>query len=455
MTARRYNRRMSRRASLMVIGLIGPVLGALLSPGPGLGPAGAVWSRLSPVGSAQAQTRIEVLGVGATQYPIAVANFASDGRAPQDVVGIVRSDLSRTGLFKLIDPQTTVTESTALNAADFRDKGADSVLGGTIARTPDGRYDIRYRLTDVVRQSSLLGESLTATEPDLRLAAHRVADAVYEKLTGEKGVFATRIAFVSKQGSRYRLNIADWDGEGIDTALNSPEPIISPVWSPNGDRLAYVSFEAQKPIVYVHTLASGQRTMVANFKGSNSAPAWSPDGRNLAVTLSRDGSSQLYMIDAHGGPARRVTSSSGIDTEPVFSPDGRSIYFTSDRGGAPQIYRIPAGGGDAVRITFGSGYNVSPRISPDGKTLAFITRRDGRYLVATKDLAGGGNEQVLSDGGLEESPSFSPNGRWIMYSTSAGGRDTLMMVSVDGRVKQRLPSTLGDYREPTWGPFLK
>ncbi|MFT4100936.1 MAG: Tol-Pal system beta propeller repeat protein TolB [Burkholderiaceae bacterium] len=405
--------------------------------------------------SAQAQMRIDVQGVGATQYPIAIATFSTDGRVPQDVVAVIRSDLTRSGMFKVIDPQTTLNESANVNGADFRNRGADSVLGGSITRTADGRYEIRYRLTDVVRQTPLVAEAIIVNEPDLRLAAHRVADAVYEKVTGEKSIFSTRIAFVTKQGTRYRLNVSDWDGENVQTPLNSPEPIISPVWSPEGDRLAYVSFEARKPIVYVHTLSTGQRIVVANFKGSNSAPAWSPDGRSLAVTLSRDGSSQLYLIDARGGEARRVTSSSGIDTEPTFSPDGRSVYFTSDRGGSPQIYRVSVGGGDASRVTFGSGYNVSPRMSPDGRTLAFVTRRDGRFFVATKDLAGGGTEQVLSDGGLEESPSFAPNGRWIMYATGAGGRDALMAVSVDGRVKQRLTSSLGDIREPTWGPFSK
>ncbi|HWS75068.1 MAG TPA: Tol-Pal system beta propeller repeat protein TolB [Quisquiliibacterium sp.] len=400
-----------------------------------------------------AQMRVDVSGVGATQYPIAIANFATDGRVPQDIVAIVRSDLTRSGAFKVIDPQLTLSDTAAVNYPDIRARGADAVLGGTISRMADGRYDIRYRLGDAVRQSAIGGESVIASESDLRFAAHRVADWVFEKLTGEKGIFSTRVAFVSKQGNRYRLNIADWDGENIQSPLTSPEPIISPSWSPDGSRLAYVSFEAKKPIVYVHTLATGQRRVVANFKGSNSAPGWSPDGSSLAVALTRDGLSQIYLIGADGsGSARRLTSSSGIDTEPVFSPDGRSLFFTSDRGGSPQIYRMALSGGEAVRVTFGSQYNVSPRISPDGKTLAFVTRRDGRYLVAVKDLAGGA-ERVLSDGGREEAPSFAPNGRWLMYATQAGGRDSLMAVTIDGRVKQRLTSASGDIREPTWGPF--
>ena len=405
---------------------------------------------------ASAQMRIDVSGVGATQYPIAIANFATEGRIPVEVVNVVRRDLTAIGAFKVIDPGTTLTDTATINAADLRAKGADAVLGGSIARLADGRYDIRYRLTDVVRGATIAGESVTAPEVDLRLAAHRIADVIHEKLTGEKGIFATRIAFVSKDGNRYRLNVADWDGENIVSPLTSPEPIISPNWSPDGNRLAYVSFESKKPVVYVHTLSSGRRVVAADFKGSNSAPAWSPDGRTLAVTLTRDGLSQLYLIDAGGGGTpRRITTSNGIDTEPTFSPDGRFIYFTSDRGGSPQIYRVPAGGGDPSRVTFGSSYAVSPRVSPDGRTLAFTSRRDGgRFFIAMKDLAGG-SETLVSDGGREESPSFAPNGRWIMYATQSGGRDTLMAASIDGRVKNRLTSTQGDIREPTWGPFSK
>lgn len=404
--------------------------------------------------AAQAQMRLDVSGVGATQYPIAIADFATDGRAPEQIADVVRSDLARSGSFRVIDPGLTLAESSDPDYATMRTRGADSVLGGSVSRLPDGRYDIRYRLSDAVRQNALGGESLVVSESDLRFGGHRVADWVFERTTGEKGIFSTRIAFVSKQGSRYRLNVADWDGENIASPLTSPEPIISPSWSPDGTRIAYVSFESRKPVVYVHTLATGQRTAVANFRGSNSAPAWSPDGRTLAVALTRDGLSQIYLIDADGGGSpRRLTSSPGIDTEPTFAPDGRSLYFTSDRGGSAQIYRMPLDGGPATRITFGSSYNVSPRVSPDGRLLAYVTRREGRFLVVVRDLAGTGPETVLSETGREESPSFAPNSRWVMFATHTGAHDSLVAVTVDGRVRQRLTSAAGDIREPTWGPF--
>jgi TolB protein len=402
---------------------------------------------------AQAQVRIDVSGVGATQLPISIASFATEGRVPQDIAAVVRANLTRSGTFRVLNPGRSVADTAPVDFASVRSAGAETFVAGSVSRLADGRFDIRYRLYDAVRQNLLAGESLVASEGDLRLAGHRISDAIFEKLTGEKGIFSTRIAFVTKQGNRFRLSIADWDGENVQSPLVSPEPIISPSWSPDGTRIAYVSFEAKKPVVYVHELASGTRTAVANFRGSNSAPAWSPDGRTLAVALTQDGLSQIYLINAaDGGNARRITRTSGIDTEPWFAPDGKSIYFTSDRGGAPQIYRMPVAGGDATRITFTGPYNVSPRVSPDGRQLAYVTRRDGRYFVGIKDLASG-NEALLTDGGREESPSFAPNGRWVMYTTQEGGRDLLMATSVDGRVKQRLTSSNTEIRESAWGPF--
>ncbi len=414
--------------------------------------AATIGALLVPL-TASAQMRIDVSGVGATQFPIAIGKFATDGRVPQDVAAVVSSDLARSGAFRVIDADAVLSDTATIDFVGMRGRGADSVLSGSVARLADGRYDIRYRLSDAVRQTTLGGQSLAVAESDLRFGGHKVADWVYEKITGEKGIFATRIAFVSTQGKRYKLNIADWDGENVVTPLNSPEPIMSPSWSHDGTRLAYVSFEARKPVVYVHTLATGQRKAVANFKGSNSAPAWSPDDRSLAVALTLEGQSQIYSIASDGnGTPRRLTSSTSIDTEPDFTPDGQSLYFTSDRGGSPQIYRMPASGGEATRITFTAPYNVTPRVSPDGESLAYVSRRDGRFLIVLRNLSSG-HEQVLSDGGQEESPSFAPNGRWVMYATQAGGRDSLVAASTDGRVRQRLTSNSGDIREPTWGPF--
>lgn len=405
--------------------------------------------------SAFAQFRVEVSGVGLTQLPIAIATFRGDDAAPQKIGAIVLADLERSGQFRGVNAAgSAIDEVTRPDVSAWRQKGADSLVTGSVTRLADGRYDVRFRLWDVVRGQDLGGQSFPVTQADLRLAAHRVADFIYEKLTGDKSVFSTRIAYVTKAGTRYNLWVADADGENAQSALASPEPIISPAWSPNGSQLAYVSFESRKPVVYVHDVSTGKRRLVANFRGSNSAPAWSPDGRTLAVTLSRDGGSQLFAIDSAGGEPRRLAQSGSIDTEPAYSPDGKNIYFVSDRGGAPQIYRMSATGGNPERVTFTGSYNISPALSPDGRWLAYISRVSGAFKLQVMELSSGAITS-LTDTASDESPSFSPNGRLIAYATSIQGREALMTTTLDGKIKARLAGQNGDIREPDWGPFQK
>ncbi|WP_423460353.1 Tol-Pal system beta propeller repeat protein TolB [Ottowia sp. VDI28] len=423
---------------------------------PGLRRRGVVAALVAtPALPALAQFRVEVSGVGLTQLPIALVPFRGEGASPQKISAIIRADLERSGRFRAVEPGSeAMDETTRPDMGVWRQRSADSLAGGSVTRLPDGRFDVRFRLWDVVRNQDLGGLGYVVPQADLRLAAHKIADYIYEKLTGEKGVFSTRLAYVTKGGSRYTLWVADSDGENAQAALGSPEPIISPTWSPNGTQLAYVSFESRKPVIYVHDVATGKRRLLANFRGSNSAPAWSPDGRSLAVTLSRDGGSQLYLISASGGEPRRLTQSQSIDTEPVFSPDGSTIYFVSDRGGAPQIYRMPASGGSAQRITFSGNYSVSPSISPDGRWMAYISRSGGAFKLQVMELASG-NVAAVTDTTEDENPSFAPNSKLIVYATRQGGRDALMTSTLDGKIKARLAGQGGDLREPSWGPFQR
>jgi len=404
---------------------------------------------------AWAQFRVEISGVGATQLPVAIARFRDEDKAGPNAAlsAIIRADLERSGQFRNLDVAAAFDETSQPSMSEWRGRGADAFVAGSVSRLADGRWDVRYKLWDVVKGQDLGGQSLAVVTADLRLAAHRVADAVYERLTGDKGVFATRIAYVTRAANRYTLRITDADGEGGQVALTSVEAIISPAWSPDGHELAYVSFESQKAVVWVQDVASGQRRQVANFRGSNSAPTWSPDGRQLVLSLSRDGGTQLYSMGRDGGALKRLTQSNAIDTEAVFAPDGRTLYFVSDRGGGPQVYRMPASGGNAERVTFAGAYNISPAVSPDGRTLAYVARLGGgAFRLHTMDLAGG-NVLALTDTNDDESPSFAPNGKLIIYASRAQGRDVLMTSTLDGRIKTRLLSSGLDVREPVWGPF--
>ncbi|HRD32981.1 MAG TPA: Tol-Pal system beta propeller repeat protein TolB [Rhodocyclaceae bacterium] len=402
--------------------------------------------------AAHAQLAIEITGAGASRFPVAIPIFENEGALPRAVTDVVRADLERSGLFNLVDlGLVALPESVLPDLANIRSRGADAVLTGSVVAQSDGRFDVRFRLFDTQRQTELGALAIRMAPAQYRNTGHRIADFVYEKLTGQAGYFSTRIAYVVKSGGRYELQVADADGMNPQTALVSREPIISPSWAPDGQRLAYVSFEAKKPVVYVHNLPTGQRNVLANFRGSNSAPTWSPDGQRLAVVLTKDGNSQLYVLNSDGSGARRVTSSAGIDTEPFWSPDGEWIYFSSDRSGGAQIYRVSVNGGTAQRVTFQGNYNVSPRLSSDGKSMAYITRNEGRFQVAIMDLATR-QTTVLTNSNRDESPSFAPSGRMILYATESGGRGVLSAVSSDGRIKQKLSIQASDVREPAWGP---
>lgn len=403
-------------------------------------------------GAARAQFRVEISGVGATQLPLALAAFAEEDKAPVRVSQVIRANLERSGLFRVIDGGAGLDERSAFDAAAWRSRGADALVVGSLLRLADGRWDLRWRLWDALKNTELAGRSLVVPTADLRLAAHRLSDEIHEKLTGERAAYATRIAYVVRTGNRYTLRVTDADGEGGQVALASAEPIISPSWSPDGRFLAYVSFETQKAVVWLQELQSGERRPLANFRGSNSAPAFSPDGRTLALALSREGLTQLFTMPLAGGPPTRLTQSSAIDTEPVFSPDGRLVYFVSDRGGGPQIYRMPAAGGNAERVTFNGAYNISPTLSADGRHLAYVTRQGNAFRLALQELQGG-TVRLLTDTSDDERPGFAPNGRLIVYATRADRADVLMTTTLDGRIKSRLVASGSDVREPAWGPF--
>jgi TolB protein len=405
----------------------------------------------------RAQMNIEIKGVGQTLYPIAVARFKDEDRLPVKISDVIRQNLTRSGYFRNIELGNGVEDDQVIpNFKSWAARGADALAVGSVTQKSPGQYEVRYRLYDIRKGESLNGLIVNASEDNLRLAAHKISDDIIFKLLGERGVFSTRLSYVMKEGKRYRLVISDADGQNMRNALNSSEPIISVAWSPDGQKIAYVSFEDRKPIVYVHELATGRRIVLSNERGNNSAPSWAPDGKSLAVSLSKDGNTQIYRINADGSNLRRLTTGNTIDTEPQFSPDGKFIYFTSDRGGNPQIYRMSADGerGEpARRITFKQPYATSPRLSPDGKYLAYIGGAGGGFKLFLMNLLTG-DSTPMTDTSFDESPSFAANGRYILYSTQVGGKKVLAAVSVDGYVKQILSVPGSDVRQPSWGPFM-
>ncbi len=405
--------------------------------------------------AARAQLTIDIVGVGAQQIPVAVAGFAGSDASAQQMSAVIEADLARSGLIKTVNSNGLPKSGdiSAIPFSELKTRGADATVIGSLAPAANGLIAVSFRLVDVPKQEQLTGLVFNVADKDLRATAHRIADIVYERLTGEKGVFSTRLAYVAKSPGRFQLIVADSDGFNAIPVVNSVEPIISPSWSPDGSRLAYVSFEGRKPSVYVQNVSTGQRALLTRASGNQSAPAWSPNGDRIVFASSQAGGTQLFVAGADGSNATRLTNSGAIDTAPNWAPDGR-IYFMSDRGGSPQIYRISGDGGNAERVTFEGNDNANPRVAADGKSMVFVKREGSRYMLAVQDFASR-QVQVLTQGPVDESPSFAPNGKLIVYASVYNGKGILAAVSADGRVKQRLGASNADVREPAWGPLPK
>jgi TolB protein len=412
----------------------------------------------------RAELVVEITKGQADAIPIAIVPFSSPEAAAAsfDVAQLVSDDLARSGRFKATDRKDMIEQphtGAGISFDDWRRLNNDYMVVGQVQAAAPDRYNITFELYNVLTRQRLLDYQFSANKPGLRLASHQVADMVFEKILGIRGAFATRIAYISVLGvlphRQYRLIVADADGENPRVVMQSNEPLMSPAWSPDGQSLAYVSFENRLPSVYVQLLKTGERQRVSAQAGVNQAPAWSPDGKKLALTLStRDGNLDIYIKDLTTQALTRITDDPGIDTEPQWSKDGQNLYFTSDRAGGPQIYRVGTQSGDKPRrLTFQGSYNARPRLSPDQSHLAFVTQEDGGYRIATMDLRGGGETQVLTKGHFDVSPSYAPNGAEIIYASRDRGRGVLALVSADGRVQERLVSSEGELQEPAWAPF--
>ncbi|WP_259109947.1 Tol-Pal system beta propeller repeat protein TolB [Pseudomonas sp. JUb42] len=396
--------------------------------------------------------------------PIAVVPFGWQGGTvlPEDMAAIVSNDLYNSGYYSPILKQNMIGLPTQASEVIFRDwkaLGAQYVMVGSIVPA-GGRLQVNYALFNVATEQQVLAGNVSGTNDQLRDMAHYIADQSFQKLTGIKGAFSTRMLYVtaerfSEANTRYTLQRSDYDGARAVTLLQSREPILSPRFAPDGKRIAYVSFEQRRPRIFVQHIDTGRREQITNFEGLNGAPAWSPDGNKLAFVLSKDGNPEIYVMDLGSRAITRVTNDSSIDTEPFFGKDGSTIYFTSDRGGKPQVYRTNINGGGAERVTFIGNYNANPKLSADEKTLVMIHRQDGftNFKVAVQDMARG-SVKILTDSNLDESPTVAPNGTMVIYATRQQGRGVLMLVSINGRVRVPLPTAQGEVREPSWSPYL-
>jgi len=408
---------------------------------------------------------IEVTGI-AQPTPVAVVPFGWEGDAPDmplDVSKVISDDLFRSGRFAPIDEAKMLQKPTDGADVDFQDwsfVGVEAVVVGKVIQTGANAYTLQFQLFDVFGRKQLVGYRMPASRGTMRIAAHQAADMIYEKLTGIKGVFGTKVAYVTAkrqgEGQLYSLIVSDQDGENDHTIMESKDPIMSPAWSPDSRQLAYVSFEGSKSSIFVQTLRTGNRFQVSSKPGINGAPSFSPDGRKLVVTLGGvDGNLDIYVLDINTRRTTRLTTNRSIDTEGTWSPDGRNIYFTSDRSGGPQVYRVNANGGTPERVTYEGSYNARPRLSPDGKRLAMVHNDRGNFRIAVmnlerKDLL------ILSSGRQDESPSFAPNSDILIYATRQGRNGVLETVSADGLIRQKMASGAGgDVREPVWSPFRR
>jgi len=413
---------------------------------------------------AQQGLEIDIVGGNPSALPIAIVPMPYQGSAaaPQtDVASVVRADLERSGAFRAL-PESSIVErpvrGSEVQYPTWRALRQDFLLVGRVVDGGDGSYRVEYELFDVAKQERLLGMAMTGRANAMRDVAHQIADAIYEKILGVRGAFWTRIAYVTASGrggnARYALMVADSDGFNPRDIVRSAEPLLSPTWSPDGTRLAYVSFEGGNSSIYIQNITTSAREKVAGFRGINGSPAFSPDGTRLAMTLSRTGNPEIYVMDIASRQLRQLTTSSSIDTEPTWSADGSTIYFTSDRGGRPQIYQVPAAGGSASRVTFQGNYNASPKLSFDGKKLAVAQGSGNTYRIAIMDSSlGSPRWSTVSTGSLDESPSFAPNASMLLYATREGGRGVLYSVSADGRARYRLALGDVDVREPAWSPY--